>query len=631
MSDDVRLSPEEGRPGDLYPRTRPVGDRHLTLELGSGIDPLTNAWVYRTEAILHKTAPPGLVETTPTYASLLVRYDPTASTYAALARVCLEAALVARDLAGREAGAGGPRGPGPAETLVPVVYGGEWGPDLADVARHSGLSPEEVTRRHSGTTYRVYMMGFAPGFAYLGGLDPALETPRLDHPRPRVPEGSVGIAGRQTGVYPASLPGGWRIIGRTPLRLWRPEAARPALLAPGDQVRFVDCGPGEEGWERATAMAARLEEGLDGGSVSPEAAPAGAGSGTTTPRPVARVVRAGPQDTVQDAGRWGYSRLAVPESGALDWPSLAVVNLVVGNPAGAAGLESAYGGLVLEFIAPTVVAVSPGAAGCLDGRPLPQAKAVHVRAGQRLELRPARRSRVYLAFAGGGVAVPSVLGSRATYLPSGLGGLEGRALRAGDVLAAGDALPQAPDAQLLDWVMALASAGIDGDETEVRAVPGPQDDAFPEGGADFFSRVWQVLPASDRRACLLGGEPLHAPRGHAVSDGSPAGSVQVPPSGLPVVLLNDHQTTGGYPKIATVLSCDLPLLARLMPGDRVRVRPVSVEQAQAAWQALPACVTQAWPGLAPRPDPYAAPGSSQKSVWALTAEGRRHLVAVQQA
>ncbi|MCL6581270.1 MAG: 5-oxoprolinase subunit PxpB, partial [Firmicutes bacterium] len=543
MSDDVRLSAEEGRPGALYPRTRPVGDRHLTLELGCGIDPLTSAWVYRTEAVLRETAPPGLGETTPTYASLLVRYDPTASTYAALARVCLEAALVARDLAAREVGTGGPRGPAEAEVVVPVVYGGEWGPDLADVARHSGLSPEEVVRRHSGTTYRVYMMGFAPGFAYLGGLDPALETPRLDQPRPRVPEGSVGIAGSQTGVYPASLPGGWRIIGRTPLRLWRPEAARPAVLAPGKRVRFLDCGWGPQGWERAKAVAPGLEAEQDGSVVSSEVPPAGPGSGATTTRPVARVVRAGPQDTVQDAGRWGYSRLALPESGALDWPSLAVANLAVGNPAGAAGLESAYGNLVLEFLTPTVVAVSPGAVGCLDGRPLPLAQAVHVRAGQRLELGPARRPRVYVAFAGGGVAVPPVLGSRATYLPSGLGGLEGRALRAGDVLAAGDAPPQAPDAKLLDWVMASAWAGTEGDETEVRAVPGPQHDVFPDGGADFFSRAWQVLPASDRRACLLGGEPLCAPRASAVSDGSPAGSVQVPPSGLPVVLLADHQTT----------------------------------------------------------------------------------------
>src|SRR5262249_55828790 len=122
---------------------------------------------------------------------------------------------------------------------IPVCYGGECGPDLEDVARHTGLAPAEVIARHSAVTYLVYFLGFSPGFPYLGGLAPELATPRLSAPRKRVPAGSVAIGGRQTGVYPVESPGGWRIIGRTDLRLFDPNAEPPALLRTGDSVRFV--------------------------------------------------------------------------------------------------------------------------------------------------------------------------------------------------------------------------------------------------------------------------------------------------------------------------------------------------------------------------------------------------------
>ncbi|RTL37514.1 MAG: 5-oxoprolinase subunit PxpB [Burkholderiales bacterium] len=122
---------------------------------------------------------------------------------------------------------------------IPVRYGGEAGPDLAEVAAHGGLSPDEVVRRHTASEYVVYFIGFQPGFAYLGGLDQALHTPRRAEPRVAVPAGSVGIGGAQTGIYPLATPGGWQLIGRTDLALFNPQAEPPTLLAPGDRVRFV--------------------------------------------------------------------------------------------------------------------------------------------------------------------------------------------------------------------------------------------------------------------------------------------------------------------------------------------------------------------------------------------------------
>jgi inhibitor of KinA len=126
---------------------------------------------------------------------------------------------------------------------LPVCYGGEFGPDLEEVAARCGLSAAEVMARHSTAEYRVYMLGFSPGFPYLGGLDPAIAAPRRETPRLRVPAGSVGIAGMQTGIYPQESPGGWQIIGRTPGRLFRPDRAEPCLLGPGDRLRFVPVGP----------------------------------------------------------------------------------------------------------------------------------------------------------------------------------------------------------------------------------------------------------------------------------------------------------------------------------------------------------------------------------------------------
>jgi KipI family sensor histidine kinase inhibitor len=170
----------------------------------------------------------------PAYASLLIGFDPTAIT-ADEARATIEA------IAGEpDAGPGRARPAiGPRRHDVPVRYGGEEGPDLADAAHRVGLTEAALVDLHAGTTYTVFMLGFVPGFPYLGILPAELELPRLDAPRTRVPAGSVGIAGRQTGIYPFETPGGWRLIGRTDTRLWDAAADPPAVLAPGDEVRFI--------------------------------------------------------------------------------------------------------------------------------------------------------------------------------------------------------------------------------------------------------------------------------------------------------------------------------------------------------------------------------------------------------
>ena len=220
----------------MRPAIRPLGDRALLVELGQDIDPAVNERVQRLHRTLLRDKPFGVIESVPAYASLLVVYDPLRAAPETLKRHLLWRCDC--DDASAAAGA--------SKTVeIPVVYGGEGGPDLEAVAAFHDLPPQEVIRLHSSTLYRVYMIGFTPGFPYMGELPEALDTPRRETPRTHIPKGSVAIAQRQTGIYPVVSPGGWQIIGHTPMELFDPRALQPSRLAMGDAVRFKPVSPGE--------------------------------------------------------------------------------------------------------------------------------------------------------------------------------------------------------------------------------------------------------------------------------------------------------------------------------------------------------------------------------------------------
>lgn len=211
----------------------PASDRSLLVWWSDTLTPEAHRQVLGLLAALDARPLPGVVDLSPASASILIRFDPLAIDHAGV-EAHLEALL-----------AGGGAATTPAGRLVeiPVAYGGAEGPDLEGVARAAGLSADEVVRRHVGTTYDVFFLGFLPGFAYLGRVPEAIACPRLPEPRREVPAGSVGIAGRMTGVYPMATPGGWRIIGRTAARLFDPARRPMALLRTGDRVRFVAAEP----------------------------------------------------------------------------------------------------------------------------------------------------------------------------------------------------------------------------------------------------------------------------------------------------------------------------------------------------------------------------------------------------
>lgn len=214
----------------MDPTIRAFGDRGILVELGSGIDPAVNRRVQMLHRRILRESIPGVVESVPAYASLLVIFDPLRAAPAALKRLVRGLCDVAD-----EAGDAIP----PKTFDIPVVYGGEGGPDLEAVAQFHGLTTDAAVRLHAGRTYRVYMIGFTPGFPYMGELPQELETPRRETPRTHIPKGSVAIAQRQTGIYPVVSPGGWQIIGHTPVALFDPRRENPSLLTMGDAVRFI--------------------------------------------------------------------------------------------------------------------------------------------------------------------------------------------------------------------------------------------------------------------------------------------------------------------------------------------------------------------------------------------------------
>jgi len=220
-----------------YPRFLPLGDRALCVELGDSISEATNRRVHSLSREIGRLGARGVLDVVPTYRSLVVYYDPLSISHADLVSRIGEL-----DGTLEEGEAVAPR-----LVEIPTLYGGEYGPDIGDVAGHNGISEADVIEIHSGTDYPVYMMGFLPGFPYLGGMSERIATPRLKTPRSTIPAGSVAIADRQTGIYPVESPGGWRLIGRTPISLFDPTREPPVAIEPGDYLRFVQVDQSEYG------------------------------------------------------------------------------------------------------------------------------------------------------------------------------------------------------------------------------------------------------------------------------------------------------------------------------------------------------------------------------------------------
>jgi len=485
----------------------------------------------------------GIEELVPAARTLLITFRPAA----------IAADELARQVGARSLDASEARSERRIE--IPVRYDGE---DLAEVAGLLGITPEEVVRRHTGSDYTVAFTGFAPGFAYLSGGDPSLNVPRRKVPRTRIPAGAVGLAGSFSGVYPQASPGGWQILGITDAPMWDLSRETPALLQPGDAVRFVDV----TGQPRTELEAA--------------AAPA---QPTVSKSGCAFEIRAaGLQALLEDGGRHGQAKQGVSASGAMDRRSLQAANRLVGNASDAACIEVAYGGFQLACRGDAVVAVT-GAEGPVtltraDGAqwPLPRYQPVALAEGDVLALgEPTAGIRSYIAVRGGFDIAP-VLGSLSSDTLARVGPA---AIAVGDVLpvraVSAGALVGEPEAPPTDLPTVREEVVLD-------IVLGPRTDWFTPDAVELLcGQAWTVTPQSNRVGIRLAGEEALARANHAElpSEGTARGSIQVPASGQPVLFLADHPLTGGYPVIASVATHHLDRAGQIPVNARVRFRPMA--------------------------------------------------------
>jgi len=417
---------------------------------------------------------------------------------------------------------------------VPVRYGGESGPDFDAVCRAHAIDSKTLIQLHTEPEYVVTAIGFVPGFPYLEGLPKTLETPRLSTPRRRVPAGSVGIGGSQTGVYPFETPGGWHLIGRTDTTFFDPIHSPPALLQPGDRVRFYETNHVDPAPNHATT-----------------AEPKG-----TTPNYIT-ILEPGLMTTVQDLGRSGFRASGVPSSGAADRVSAILANSILGNPENAAVLEYTLLGPTVQFKTDCFIAI----AGATNNS-LATLRPIRVRRGDTLHLgHVAKGCRGYLAVAGG-FCVPLVLNSCSTYMPAKLGGHGGRSLQTGDQLAIGEPLVTSFSTT---WSLANDVVPLPTSPCTLRILPeGPVSSAHRV----MTSTPMNVTAQSDRMGIRFHGAlpPLPAT---SLSRAVLPGTIQLPPDGKPILLLCDAQTIGGYPVLGQVIAADLPRAAQLRPGDTV--------------------------------------------------------------
>jgi KipI family sensor histidine kinase inhibitor len=505
---------------------RHVVDGAVLLEWPGAADAEANAAAVAIAAAVATQPPRGFLDAIPGARTLLVLFDPEIFSHEAAEDLLLRIEAKERQAQ-------------PRTVTLPTVYGGACGPDLEPLARRAGVPVDELVRAHAAAEHRVAFLGFAPGFAYLTGAPRAFVVPRLATPRVRVPAGSVAVADGYSGIYPAQLPGGWHLIGRTSTRQFDPAAKRPSLLAASDRVVFEPA------------------DGLDFSSMdSIEENP------LDVEHPVLRILSRGTFTSVQGAPVYGLGSSGVPRGGAMDAAALASANVAVGNAPLAAGLEMTVAGPEVELLASGQVAIG-GEVDCSPTGLWPR----EVRAGDRLKFGPVRPGvRAYLTIGGG-------LAQRRAQVTT-------RRLQAGDVLGRDES--EAPHGRVPP-----PFEGRSRDPVEVRALPGPHLEWFSPAGVDtFFSSEYVLSARSDRRGLRLDGPRVELSRPADVPpEGVAPGAVQVPGDGLPIALGPDGPVTGGYPRVASVIGADLGLLAQARPGQKIRFVRATLAEALAAWRS----------------------------------------------
>jgi len=554
-------------------RIFPVGDSALVIDYGNIIDISVHKKIVALFHYIRKNPPEAVVEAAPAYSSLYVHYDvfflrkknQRLTAYEQI-KVQMEK-IINNKLAGESTE--------PRLIQIPVCYDDEFGIDLKTIAGKKNISPDEIVRIHYSKTYHVFMLGFLPGFAYMGEVDEKIAVSRHQQPRKKIDAGSVGIAGKQTGIYPLSSPGGWQIIGRTPLKLFdapvytsgndNESSAHLTLLQPGDMVNFYPINRQEYLTIQNEAAGRDGAPSLSTGKSSP---------GMT-------ILKAGLLDTVQDGGRYGYQHLGINPGGAMDVFSFRKANILAGNKPGVAALELFFPAAEILFEQDTLAAV----AGAnfepeINGNKTKINYPFFIRKGDVLRFRkPVSGNCCYLALHGG-LDVVQWLGSASTNIKATAGGFCGRALKKGDVLSF-HPFTSPPKNGDINMPFNIPDLFAPEDE-KLFVVEGKEwESLMPDSKKIFLEEPFTITADADKMGYRLSGHPLYrSTHEEIVSSAVTCGTIQLLPDGRLIILMADHQTTGGYPAIAHVITAHHSRLAQKRPGDKIRFVKTDIKTAE---------------------------------------------------
>ena len=462
---------------------------------------------------------------------------------------------------------------------IRICYDERVAPDLVTSAAQCKLTTREFIELHQQSNFTVDIVGFMPGFAYCSGLNPQLKLPRLKSPRAAVPAGSIAIAGLQTAIYPQATPGGWNLIGKCPETLFDVNRNPPGLFMPGDQIQIEEI-----------TFAELLEI---------EAVEATANKHNIAlvqshePKPIdLEIMNSGTLTTIQDAPRYGLMHWAVSPGGSVDQAALQLANALVGNAPDTAALEITSIGPRLIFHNAAIIAWIGGICEVkINGQLTPGNRPISIKAGSRVEFAEiASGYRLILAIRGG-IDTPTILGRKGSYLSANIGP---KRLQKGDVLSLiqSSQVDMEPALQALvdqskpqhypKW--SIQSPYIANQKIAViDALPGLHlQQLSKKEQALFWQTVWTISPQSNRMGMRLQGDfALKIPFPEIASQGMMLGTVQLPASGEPIIMMAEHQTTGGYPRLAEVIRSAQTKLAQLKPGQQIRLNPVTLNEADA--------------------------------------------------
>lgn len=517
----------------------------------------------------------GLIETVPAYNCLAVHYDlwqviKKDNTIAETVEQCINTILNTASTVSSQKQS--------TVLTIPVCFDESLGIDLNELSETLQLSVEEIIHLHSRKIYKVFMTGFTPGFPYMGIVDERLVTKRKASPRLKVEAGSVAIAGSQTGIYPFATPGGWNIIGRTPLSLFVRSKPDPFLLKAGDQVQFIQITK-EEFDQFIDTTPIEKKETINYNFITTKK--------QEEAKQIIRVEQCGFLTTIQDAGRKGYLQYGVPQTGVMDDYSMKLANLLIGNEVTTPVLEITQSPHLFRIMKDCLVAFTGGGLQPIaDGNELPLFECLFIKEGTKIELKKQIPGfRLYMAV-GGGFEAERFLGSCSTDITISAGGFKGRALKKEDVLCQQHALNAAQThlQTVLNNRVRLQLNINTGFVTaiKIRVVRGIEWHHMTEDAQQMiWDQPFTISPQSSRMGYRLKANSLPSRQScDIISSPVTTGTVQLTSSGELIVLMADAQTVGGYPRVLQVINADLRILAQKKPGDTITFEEVSLKEAE---------------------------------------------------